>query len=1065
MQWVISLLLILFNKTSDREIVNYNEIYGNRSGWGGNRFLQYAPGNPGSTDEITEKILQDGFYSDTDIHVEELGNGKYLATFIDIVPGRETPDAFGAYYSVYNGTTWSVPQLLEDDGTADDVPTVCNAGSKGWLIVWSDSSRLLDENENVGDILNTYDLTGRFFDPETNKLGDVMEITKTGGTDSVCDSQPEISYYEENGQEFMKLYFTKSEYEVSSEEEGEVVGDLLNPYVLKAVRNYDFENDTWAEDYYGSVKEKLVNTLGNNYDSYVKKWYGQEFLDLAPALAVTEQVDELGYWKADTTAEVKEADLSQAMAKDSAVITYNHLSLQAYTLDKGGMAQKDHDENLYMQIYNYHDDEYHHPILISGSDADISDLQFIRMPVMTDDGITEATYLYWLEDSFVKRINVSNLVKNSLSEGKTKAGQNYYYINKSYGSSFMPAEIIASPTFSVDDYGNESMERCITSFKVKQNGDYIYILWTEFIHPDEEGEIQNREQQLYSMRENTKTGEQTYPVQITDKANQNIHRFDFIVDDNGELDILANRMMFDENGDADMSTSELVAFHFKPKNKLVISDISDASISTNDDGGLAAKMNVTLENKSFNAQQNIIIDVLDGEGNVVYTSNKPIMSYTGSETVLDDDSIVFDQLTGTEFQMNQTMKGGQVLPVMIKIPMEQDGSYDGKIVLYVDGDEIETIEQSGTLAPELTAESFNATATDRNEVTLKATVKNNNYLPSGNETVTYGYVDADGNKTALGTTSLSALRFDQETTFSVTEQIDFNTFISKLEEDGSLTDSIEFYMECDNFATSYCTLKLTASASEYELMKGLKEFDAKPSIYNKDGSLSVPETFKPGDKAYMNLWINDDFAQNQEDYTNRTKIVWTESSNNVASVTRDGIVSADGTGTATLKGFIVPSDTEMILYSDGTSQTIDNYIYKPSAVVIPISANITVGDGSTTQTGNIATDEEILSWAASDYMTKNKKTVSVKTLNVSDEGKYEITLFDENDEVLDKYVIDPKTGTGVNSANEEVNLPQTGMNSIVEMLIVITSMLMIGIGLIAVMYSRKKREEEIDLKE
>ncbi len=53
----------------------------------------------------------------------------------------------------------------------------------------------------------------------------------------------------------------------------------------------------------------------------------------------------------------------------------------------------------------------------------------------------------------------------------------------------------------------------------------------------------------------------------------------------------------------------------------------------------------------------------------------------------------------------------------------------------------------------------------------------------------------------------------------------------------------------------------------------------------------------------------------------------------------------------------------------------------------------------------------------------------------------------------------------MNSANEEVDLPQTGMNSIVEMLIVITSMLMIGIGLIAVMYSRKKRDEEINLKE
>ena len=197
---------------------------------------------------------------------------------------------------------------------------------------------------------------------------------------------------------------------------------------------------------------------------------------------------------------------------------------------------------------------------------------------------------------------------------------------------------------------------------------------------------------------------------------------------------------------------------------------------------------------------------------------------------------------------------------------------------------------------------------------------------------------------------------------------------------------------------------------------------------------------------------------------NRTKLVWEEKSDSVASITKDGVITAKGDGTTTLNGYIVPIDTEAILYENGTSNPVDNYVYKPSAVVIPISANVTVGDGSPEQTGNIATDEEILSWAAADYMTKNSKTVSVKTLNVSDEGKYEITLYDENDEVLDKYVINPKTGVGVNSANEVINLPQTGMNTAVEMLIVIISMLMIGIGLIVVMYSRKKHDEESILK-
>ncbi len=1059
---------ILFTSTANRELNNYSELYAKRR-WNGDKFMQFAPGKPESAAEITEAILQTGFYNNTDIRVQNLGNGKYIAVFIDLVPGRAESDAFGAYYSIYDGKTWSVPQLLEDDGTVDSVPTVCNAGSKGWLIVWSDASRKLDANENIGSMFNSYDLTGRFYDAENNKFGDVMEITKTGGSDSVCDASPEISYYEENGQEFMKIYYTKSEFSVSSEEEGEVVGDILNPYELKAVRNYDFKNDKWADTYFGNVKENLIAKRGEEeYKKYEETWYGQEFLTLAPTVEVEETIDEIGFWKEGTAANVTPVDLDQTMAKDSAVITYNNLSLQAYTLDKGGMAQEGNDENLYLQIYNFQTDEYHHPILISGKNAEISDLKFIRIPLKADDGtVSEATYLYWLENSYVKRLNISNVVKNCLISAKTDAGQDYYYINKASDSEFIPEDILARPTITVNDEGEENMERFITSFKVKQNGNYNYIMWAESIQQEleNEGDKPRMEQQLFAVREDTATGELTYPVQITDKKDQFISRFDFEVTDSGELDIIAGRMMLDADGKPDVNTSELTAFHVKPSDKLVITDISDAEISMTDEGDPAAEINIELENQNFNTQKNVVAEVQNEEGIVVFTSDTPFVTYEAKERTLDDGTVVFDELIKTETQRNMTMLGGKSETIPVKIPMDNSGDYSGKLVIKVDGNVIETRELSGKLRPELEANSFTADVSDRNEITLNASIKNNNVLVNNEEEVVYGYVDADGNKVELGKTTIDPLNMNEETAIEETAAVDFSKFISKLEEDGSLTDSLEFYMACDDFDTVYSKVDLKATASEYKLMTNLKNFDAKPSQHNFNGDLEKLESFNIGDRAYMNLWIEDDFAQNLDNYTNRTKLVWEEKTDPVASISRDGVVTANGDGTTTLNGYIVPIDTAAILYEDGTSMSIDNYIYKPSAVVIPISANVTVGDGSTAQTGNIATDEELLSWAASDYMTKNEKAVSVKTLNVSDEGKYEITLFDENDEVLDKYVIDPKTGTGVNSANEEVDLPQTGMNSIVEMLIVITSMLMIGIGLIAVMYSRKKRDEEINLKE
>ncbi len=1053
---------ILFNKTSDREIIDFSELYANRE-WGGSVFRQFAPGNPESAEEVTEAVLQKGFYSESDIRVQDLGNGKYFATFIDLVPGRATPDAFGAYYSIYNGKTWSVPQLLEDDGTADDIPTICNAGSKGWLIVWSDASRKLDENENVGSMLNTYDLTGRFFNPETNKLGDVMEITKTSGSDDVCDTSPEISYYEENGQEFMKIYYTKSEYSVSSEEDGEVIGDILNPYELKAIRNYDFVNDKWAEDYSGKTKEYLMGKYGEKYSDYVKKWYGQEFLTLAPPLEVNESVDDIGYWKNGTTATVAETDLSQAMAKDSAVITYNNLSLQAYTLDKGGMAQENQDENLYLQIYNYHDDEYHHPILISGNNAEISDLQFVRMPVQTDNGTTEVTYLYWLEDYCIKRINISSLVKNSLVLGKTSTGQEYYYIDKTAGSAFEPEQVLVKPTITVNDEGEESIDEAVTSFKVRQNGDYNYLMWIEALQKVDENSKQKMEQQLFAMRENSAKSEMTLPVQITDKEDQFINRFDFAVTDNGELDVLADRIMIGEDGHVDTNTSELTSFHIKPSDKLVISEVSDASIALNDDGSLAAQVNMTLENKNFNTQQNVIVEVQDENGNVVYTTDKPFATYEVNESVLEGGNFVSGDFTKTETEFKLDMIGGQTQPASIKIPMGRDGKYAGKVVLKVDGNVVETRELSGQLKPELQADRFIAAVTDRNEIRLDATVKNINYLESEESTVKYGYLDADGNQVELGTTNIVSLDSNEETDFNVTASIDFDKFVSELAEDGSITDTLQFYLEGDNFDTVYSTVSLSATSEEYKLMTELKNTDAKLSQYNTDGDLEKLETFNVGDIGCMNLWLEDDFVQNIDQYTGRTKLVWTEKSDSVASITRNGVVTANGDGTTTLNGYIVPADTESILFEDGTSEAVDNFVSKPSEVIIPISANITVGDGSPEQTGNIATDDEIREWAIADYQGKNAKLVSVSTLKVQDDGKYEISFFDEVGNTLDKYVIDPKTGKGTNAANEAIDLPQTGMNSIAKMLIVVSALLMMWIGLTLVIYSggfRRKRDEK-----
>ncbi len=72
-------------------------------------------------------------------------------------------------------------------------------------------------------------------------------------------------------------------------------------------------------------------------------------------------------------------------------------------------------------------------------------------------------------------------------------------------------------------------------------------------------------------------------------------------------------------------------------------------------------------------------------------------------------------------------------------------------------------------------------------------------------------------------------------------------------------------------------------------------------------------------------------------------------------------------------------------------------------------------------------------------------------------------MTDNSGNILDTYVIDPDTGVGTNSTNEEVNLPQTGNNSLSNILIAVSAFTIIVFGLFAVKASnimRRKKDEK-----
>ena len=152
--------------------------------------------------------------------------------------------------------------------------------------------------------------------------------------------------------------------------------------------------------------------------------------------------------------------------------------------------------------------------------------------------------------------------------------------------------------------------------------------------------------------------------------------------------------------------------------------------------------------------------------------------------------------------------------------------------------------------------------------------------------------------------------------------------------------------------------------------------------------------------------------------------------------------------TTTTKESTTASETTMTTSASSTESTA-------------ATSATTITTAVTTSVTNIA-DDDLCSWAINDYQKKTGVTPVNAKITARSEKACEITLTDENGNVLDVYTVDPKTGTGTDSSNAEVNLPQTGNNSMTNWLLCVGAALFMAFGFGAVKASgiRKRKEDE-----
>ena len=168
------------------------------------------------------------------------------------------------------------------------------------------------------------------------------------------------------------------------------------------------------------------------------------------------------------------------------------------------------------------------------------------------------------------------------------------------------------------------------------------------------------------------------------------------------------------------------------------------------------------------------------------------------------------------------------------------------------------------------------------------------------------------------------------------------------------------------------------------------------------------------------------------------------------------------------------------LIAKGEVKDFSGYDYDLSGNVPITTAAITTTTATTTTTTTTAAttsektssevnassdaDKILVNKAITDLQNKTGKLVGITSIKTTAENKREIILMDYEGNVLDTYTIDPETGTGTNAAGEAVELPQTGNNSMSNVLILLGAVMMIVFGLAVIAKSevlapRKKNEK------
>jgi PKD repeat protein len=137
----------------------------------------------GEMDNFRETTIQTNIFPYSEAQLVPTADGPMLVWLTDN-PGRTDVNRTMAQYSLYNGITWTAPQPLKDDGTADFYPQVAGwqgNQDKSAAAAWMKVGEVLGDNAGYKEVLEKSRVAMSFYNRAAGTWADFAEFAPPAG--------------------------------------------------------------------------------------------------------------------------------------------------------------------------------------------------------------------------------------------------------------------------------------------------------------------------------------------------------------------------------------------------------------------------------------------------------------------------------------------------------------------------------------------------------------------------------------------------------------------------------------------------------------------------------------------------------------------------------------------------------------------------------------------------------------------------------------------------------------------------------------------------------------------